>query len=89
MIDNELINMIDELESVLKKDKRFKANGDNHYRKQIRKIYQTSQYGRKPIDLTNLVGLNRIVDIGDIAYLNYINKMLDRANHTLQTIINN
>lgn len=89
MIDEEIKELIYELESILKKDKRFKANGDNEYRKQIKKIYQESQYGRKPIDFTNLVNLNNMVDIGDLAYLTHINNMLVRANETISKIINN
>jgi hypothetical protein len=89
MIDEEIKELIYELEGVLKKDKRFKANGDEQYRKQIKKIYQESQYGRKPIDFTNLINLNNMVDIGDIAYLNHINNMLVRANETISKIINN
>lgn len=89
MIDEEIKELIYELESILKKDKRFKANGDNEYRKQIKKIYQESQYGRKPIDFTNLVNLNNMVDIGDQAYLTHINNMLVRANETISKIINN
>lgn len=89
MIDEEIKELIYELEGVLKKDKRFKANGDNQYRKQMKKIYQESQYGRKPINFTNLVNLNNMTDIGDMAYLNHINNMLVKANDTISKIINN
>jgi hypothetical protein len=89
MIDEEIKELIYELEDILKKDKRFKANGDNEYRKQIKKIYIESQYGRKPIDFTNLVNLNNMTDIGDMAYLTHINNMLVRANETISKIINN
>ena len=61
MIDEVLKDLIYDLEGLLKKDKRFKANGDNQYRKQIKKIYQDSLYGRKPIDFTNLINLNNQV----------------------------
>ena len=89
MIDEEIKELIYELEGKLKKDKRFKSNGDDHYRKQIKKIYQDSLYGRKPIDFTNLVNLNKTVDIGDIAFLNHINNMLVKANNTIKKIIDN
>jgi hypothetical protein len=88
MIDEVLKDLIYDLEGLLKKDKRFKANGDNQYRKQIKKIYQDSLYGRKPIDFTNLINLNNQVDIGDMAYLTYINNMLIKANDTVKKIIN-
>ncbi len=89
MIDEEIKKLIYELESLLKKDKRYKENGDDQYRKQIKKIYQESQYGKKPIDFTNLINLNNMVDIGDMAYLNHINNMLVQANDTIIKIINN
>jgi hypothetical protein len=87
MNDEEIKKLIYTLEGTLKKDKRFKANGDNEYHNQIKKIYQESQYGKKPIDITNLVNLNNTVDIGDMAYLTYINNMLLRANDTLKKIM--
>lgn len=89
MIDEELKKIINELESILKKDSRFITNGDDKYHDQIKKIYKDSKYGRKPIDVTNLVNLNNMVDIGDVAYLNHINRMLIVANRTLDALINN
>lgn len=92
MIDEEIKELIYELESMLKKDSRFKENGDDQYRKKIRKIYQPSKFGDKPVDLTslvNLTNLNNTVDIGDLAYINYINQTLIKAKDTINYIINN
>jgi hypothetical protein len=89
MIDEDIKKLINELEGILRKDKRFKANGDNQYRKQMKKIYQESLYNKKPINLTNLVNLNNMTDIGDMSYLTHINNMLVKANETINKIINN
>lgn len=89
MINEEIKKIIYELESTLKKDKRYKENGDDTYRKQIKKIYQESKYGQKPIDFTNLVNLNKTVDIGDIVFLTHINNVLIKANETIKHIIEN
>jgi len=89
MINEEIKKIIYELETILKKDKRYKENSDNTYHKQIKKIYQESKYGQKPVDFTNLVNLNKPTDIGDLVYLTHINNMLINANETLKKIINN
>jgi len=91
MIDEEIKELINELEYILKKDERFKINGDDLFKHHIKKIYQESKFGKKPIDLTNLVrlaSLNNTVDIGDLAYINYINQMLIKAKNIIDNIIN-
>jgi hypothetical protein len=92
MIDGEIKNLIYDLEQILKKDKRFKLNGDDQYKNQTKKIYQESQYSKKPIDMThlvNLINLNNTVDIGDLAYINHINRLLIKAKNKIDDIINN
>jgi hypothetical protein len=104
MIDIELKNLINELEDKLKKDYRFKENGDNKYRKQMKRIYQESKYNKKPIDMTSLMNLNptainvspivnlakinNVVDSGDLAFIKHINNMLIQANEKFEMIIN-
>lgn len=89
MNDFQIKELIYELEFILKKDKRFKQNGDDKYLDQIRRIYKEKQFGHKPIDLTHLINLNNTVDIGDMLYLKHINKMLENANNTIESILNN
>lgn len=90
MIETDLKHMIKDVEALLKKDDRFKENGDNLYKKQMKKIYQESKYNKKPIDMTglaNLANLNDTVDIGDLAYIRYINKMLVSAKEKIDDLI--
>ncbi len=99
MIDEKIKNIINKLEKILKKDIRYKTNGDDNYRNHIKKIYEESQYAKKPIDLTNLVNFNNkynkknididIEYIEDMKYLNSLNNMLIQINNTLNKLINN
>ncbi len=92
MLDEDLKKIINDLESILKKDSRFKLNNDNNYRNQMKRIYQESKYNKKPLDLSGLVNLpnlNNTVDIGDLAYINHINNLLVQAKTKLDNIINN
>ena len=92
MIDEDLKTLINELETILKKDSRFKLNNDDQYRHRMKRIYQESKYNKKSIDfsgIVNLANLNNTVDIGDLSYINHINTLIIQAKTRLDNIINN
>ena len=54
MIDEDIKKIIHKIEKVLKKDPRFKLNGDYKYKKQIKKIYTQNSFIGKS-NMTSLI----------------------------------
>ncbi len=62
-MDNKLLDLIDDIEILLKQDNRFFLSNDHKYRNKIKKLASSGKsFNAQPIDITPLVNLAKLQD---------------------------
>ncbi len=60
-MDNKLLELIDDIEILLKQDERFFLSNDHKYRNKIKKLASSEKnFNAQPIDITHLVNLAKL-----------------------------
>jgi len=59
-MNNKLVDLIDDIEILLKQDKRFYLSNDHAYRNKIKDLVKTKNFNSQPIDITPLINLAKL-----------------------------
>ena len=60
-MDNKLLDLINDIEILLKQDDRFFLSNDHKYRNKIKKLASKKTFNSQPIDITPLVNLAKLL----------------------------
>jgi hypothetical protein len=59
-MDNKILILIDDIEILLKQDKRFHLSDDHNFRNKIKELAKSNKLNNDPIDITPIVNLVKL-----------------------------